>query len=99
MLVSGNTLQFKANKFRPLPTVSVICRTIKQYAMKTRTFCLLLSLFLCLPTPVKSQSGFLMPSNLDHVDIPFEYVNNFIIVNILFNRTLPLKMILHPGQI
>ena len=31
------------------------------------------------------------------VEIPFEYVNNFIIVNIVFNRIFPLKFIFDTG--
>ncbi len=31
------------------------------------------------------------------IDIPFEYVNNFIIVNVLFNKKLPLKFIFDTG--
>lgn len=38
-----------------------------------------------------------MPGNTKHVDIPFEYINNFIILNITFNNTLPLKFIYDTG--
>ena len=31
------------------------------------------------------------------VEIPFEYVNNFIIVNVVFNRLFPLKFVFDTG--
>ncbi len=65
--------------------------------MKTNLYVLLLLIGLGIPSKSIAQSGFLMPAQLDHIDIPFEYVNNFIIVTILFNRTLPLKMIFDTG--
>ncbi len=36
-------------------------------------------------------------NNKKKVDIPFEYTNNFIIVDVLFNRRLPLKFIFDTG--
>ena len=44
-----------------------------------------------------AQSGFSIPPYQRQVDIPFEYVNNFIILTLQFNRTLPLKFILDTG--
>ena len=47
--------------------------------------------------PSLAQNGFSIPRYQRHVDIPFEYVNNFIILTLQFNRTLPLKFILDTG--
>jgi len=47
--------------------------------------------------PARAQSGFSMPSGTRHVEIPFEYINNFIILDIGFNGSLPLKFIFDTG--
>ncbi len=47
--------------------------------------------------PSLAQGGFSIPRYQRQVDIPFEYVNNFIILTLQFNRTLPLKFILDTG--
>ncbi|MBL7825627.1 MAG: aspartyl protease family protein [Saprospiraceae bacterium] len=65
-------------------------------AMKSRTFTFLLCIAM-LPFRGNTQSGFMMPSNVKQLDIPFEYVNNFIVVTLMFNGTLPLKMIFDTG--
>ncbi len=39
----------------------------------------------------------MMPPGIRQLDIPFEYVNNFIIVTLVFNRTIPIKMIFDTG--
>lgn len=57
----------------------------------------LLALALLWAWPSSAQSGFYIPKYQRQVDIPFEYVNNFIILTLQFNRTLPLKFILDTG--
>lgn len=65
--------------------------------MKIKTYSFLLLLLLCCSKPAHGQSGFLMPPGMKQLDIPFEYVNNFIIVTLVFNRTIPIKMIFDTG--
>jgi hypothetical protein len=57
----------------------------------------LLALALLWAWPLSAQSGFYIPKYQRQVDIPFEHVNNFIILTLQFNRTLPLKFILDTG--
>ncbi len=38
-----------------------------------------------------------MPPGMSQLDIPFEYVNNFIIVTLVLNRSIPIKMIFDTG--
>lgn len=52
---------------------------------------------LTLLLPVVSQTGFSLPKGRKQVDIPFEYINNFIIVTLHFNGFLPLKFIFDTG--
>lgn len=66
-------------------------------AMKTKTVACLLFLWLLYGTPGRSQTGFDIPEGLHQIEIPFEYVNNFIILNIAFNGPLPLKFIYDTG--
>jgi hypothetical protein len=47
--------------------------------------------------PLAGQSGFQMERGLNHVDIPFEYTNNFIIVTLRFNGIIQLKFIFDTG--
>jgi len=49
------------------------------------------------PADVKPQSGFLMPPGVRQVEWPFDYVNNFIVVTVTLNGTIPLKMIFDTG--
>lgn len=65
--------------------------------MKTITRCLLLAIFLLSVSRAPAQGGFSMPEGIKQMDIPFEYVNNFIIVTVVFNGILPLKMIFDTG--
>lgn len=44
-----------------------------------------------------AQSGFFIPRYQRQVDVPFEYVNNFVILTLRFNNALPLKFILDTG--
>lgn len=65
--------------------------------MKTKAHCLLLILSLCCAVPSHSQSGFSMPPGIRQMDIPFDYINNFIIITVIFNRAIQLKMIFDTG--
>lgn len=59
---------------------------------------LLLPLWLLLLLPSgRAQSGFYLSDNRKQVDIPFEYTNNFIIINLMFNGVLPLRFIFDTG--
>lgn len=65
--------------------------------MKMKTNCILLFLTFCCIFRAPAQSGFSMPPGIKQMDIPFEYVNNFIILTVLFNKTIQLKMIFDTG--
>ncbi|MBL7810285.1 MAG: hypothetical protein JNN28_20855, partial [Saprospiraceae bacterium] len=65
--------------------------------MKTKTVVLILCTVLFTSHQGRSQSGFTIPEGLHQVDIPFEYINNFIVLNIAFNGPLPLKFIYDTG--
>lgn len=47
--------------------------------------------------PSVAQSGFVLPKGRKQMDIPFEYINNFIILTLNFNGFLPLKFIFDTG--
>lgn len=66
-------------------------------AMNIRTYCLLLFLIFYPLTTGISQTGFSMPPGVRQMDIPFDYVNNFIIVSVVINNTFTLKMIFDTG--
>lgn len=55
----------------------------------------LFCLFFCEKLP--AQSGFLMAKGQHQVDIPFEFENNFIIIEVVFNKIFPLKFIFDTG--
>jgi hypothetical protein len=59
----------------------------------------LFALFFCCSTAMRlaAQGGFFIPEGQRQVDIPFEYTNNFIILNVNFNGVLPLKFIFDTG--
>lgn len=63
--------------------------------MKTKTVALFLLAFYAYN--IHGQSGFLLPKDARQVEIPFEYVNNFIILDITLNGTVPLKFIFDTG--
>lgn len=48
-------------------------------------------------SPLTAQGGFFIQPGQRQVDIPFEYVNNFIILTVRFNNFLPLKFIFDTG--
>jgi len=64
--------------------------------MNTKTIYLLFLLWLSY-RPAVAQSGFYLPPGKQQMDIPFEYVNNFIILNLTINKRLPLKFIFDTG--
>lgn len=45
----------------------------------------------------RAQGGFSFPAGTKQIEIPFSYINNFIIVEIAFNGPLPLKFIFDTG--
>lgn len=47
--------------------------------------------------PLAGQGGFAIMNGRKQVDVPFEYVNNFIIITLNFNGFLPLKFIFDTG--
>jgi PDZ domain/Aspartyl protease len=55
---------------------------------------LLVALF---PATGYGQRGFVIPPNKRSIDIPFQYTNNFIILNLQINRTLPARFIFDTG--
>lgn len=65
--------------------------------MKTKTVAFLLLSSFWITTLVHAQQGFSIPKGSRQIEIPFEYVNNFIILNIAFNGPLPLKFIYDTG--
>lgn len=66
-------------------------------AMKTKTVIIILLAFGLAPDAIHAQGGFSLPGGMKHAEIPFEYINNFIIINIDFNGPLPLKFIFDTG--
>ncbi|MCF8244600.1 MAG: aspartyl protease family protein [Saprospiraceae bacterium] len=44
-----------------------------------------------------SQSGYEILKDVERIDIPFEFKNNLILVNVTFNNTFPLKFIFDTG--
>lgn len=50
-----------------------------------------------LALPAGAQNGFFLPPGRKQVDIPFEYSNNFIILTLRFNGTVPLRFIFDTG--
>jgi hypothetical protein len=62
-----------------------------------KTVLFLLFLSCSSASPAAAQGGFYIPEGQRQVEIPFEYTNNFIIITVLFNGSLPLKFILDTG--
>lgn len=66
-------------------------------AMKTKIVAILL-LGLCASIfPSRAQTGFELPGGTRQIEIPFDYINNFIVIDIAFNGPLPLKFIYDTG--
>ena len=53
--------------------------------------------FLCIIYSKAQSFGFRYDENLDKIEIPFEIRNNFIVVNIVFNKKIPLNFIFDTG--
>lgn len=54
-------------------------------------------LLFCWPQINKAQSGFFLPAGVNQLEIPFDYVNNFIILTMTINGAGPIKMIFDTG--
>ncbi len=54
-------------------------------------------LLCCVSFSCVAQFGFVADKNTKQIDIPFEYENNFIVVEVTLNRTFPLRMIFDTG--
>jgi len=48
-------------------------------------------------TALSQSPDLILRRNVDRIDIPFEYENNFIIVNVILNDLLPLRFIFDTG--
>lgn len=66
-------------------------------AMKTKIVAILLLAIGLAALPVPAQNGFKLPAGMKQIEIPFEYINNFIVLTIGFNGPLPLKFIYDTG--
>lgn len=66
-------------------------------AMNSKTVVFVLLAIGATVFPARAQSGFSLPDGMRRAEIPFEYVNNFIILNIGFKGSLPLKFIFDTG--
>lgn len=62
---------------------------------KKLLFCIVMSFF-CFRVDAQSHQAFKIPRNKSSIDIPFEFRNSFIIVNLTFNG-LPVKFIVDTG--
>lgn len=60
-------------------------------------FALILFLTLTLHQAKAQLYDLVLPKGVKHVDIPFDYENDFIILKVMFNGTLPLRFILDTG--
>ncbi len=65
--------------------------------IKVALIALLITLICLWAGPIRAQRGFFIPTTQRSVDIPFEYNNNFVIVQIVVNNRLPLRFILDTG--
>jgi len=65
--------------------------------MHNKTLALSLLCWLTFGTPMQAQYGFALPPGVQQLEVPFEYVNNFIIITVGFNGRLPLKFIYDTG--
>ncbi len=65
--------------------------------MKLRFTLLPILVLIIFGSSLMAQRGFFIPSGAKSVDIPFEFNNNFIILQILVNGRLPLRFILDTG--
>lgn len=56
-----------------------------------------IALALSIPLPGEAQTGFYINDDKHRMDIPFEYVNNFIVLNLTVQGQLPLRFIYDTG--
>jgi len=66
-------------------------------AMKTKVLAILLLVIGLAAPPVCAQNGFRLPAGMKQIEIPFEYINNFMVLTIGFNGPIPLKFIYDTG--
>ena len=57
----------------------------------------ILLLLLCVWYTGNAQTGFYLTNGKKRADIPFEFVNNFIVITLNFNGKLPLRFIYDTG--
>jgi predicted aspartyl protease len=57
----------------------------------------LIFLFFILPKSTAQSRGFQWQPTVNRVDIPFQFVNNFIVIDIMFQQTLSVKFIFDTG--
>jgi len=62
-----------------------------------RFFCLCLPIFFAISSNAQLM-GFKLPQGQDKVEIPFQFRNNFIIVDLIFDDVFPLKFIFDTGS-
>lgn len=65
--------------------------------MATKTVSILLLILGLSAQTIRAQNGFSLPNGMRQAEIPFEYINNFIILDISFNGPLHLKFIYDTG--
>lgn len=65
--------------------------------MKIKTVAIVLLAVMLAVYTGRTQSGFSLPKGTRQIEIPFEYINNFIILDIAFNGPIPLKFIFDTG--
>lgn len=83
-----------------LTSQSIICfiyALVKSLPVKRKCNAVLFGVFLLLRNCALAQPGFEIMKDLNKIDIPFEYQNNLIIVNITFHHLFPLKFIFDTG--
>ncbi|MDX2134996.1 MAG: PDZ domain-containing protein [Saprospiraceae bacterium] len=57
----------------------------------------MLTLFGATSLPVQAQHGFVFPEKEQYTDLPFEYINHFILVRLRLNHTLPVTFLFDTG--
>lgn len=68
---------------------------LNRFSFKRIQIFIFVSIVLC--NSNRSQNFRFNASNQEKITLPFEYINNFIIVDVFFDRKLPLKFILDTG--
>jgi hypothetical protein len=65
--------------------------------LRNAILCFFLLFLLVRSEGLEAQNGFYLTGNKKQVDIPFEYTNDFIILTVEVNQSLPLKFIFDSG--